>query len=321
MERLTSVKSTCLKINYDLDSLLFAYVMSKNKENFYITFSTNCPNQLVKRENNKFLIIEGSEVNIGKNAFCSLLSLENLLEVLIGITYSSIFERRPFTEDEKNIINESKKYGAIVENNVKFINYKELPIFLSLILTIDPYILGVSGNKNAALSIIKELGISETARIEEIDEPKLNSLLFRIISNILKYNSKFTRDDLFSDRIYYEKYDILELTFALAYSLDTIGSSEVFKFVYYNKYGDVILDRYRRELTKGFEIRDFEDKGSYYIVTSELKSPLLLSLILRQLGKIKSEKPLYIKINNELYTSRYFVKSLKEGLMKIEGKN
>ncbi|MEM0173336.1 MAG: single-stranded DNA exonuclease [Sulfolobaceae archaeon] len=324
LEKFSSLKSNCLKVNYDLDSLLFAYIISKEfKDSFYITFTSNCPNQLLKKDNNKILIIEGNEINIGRNSFCTLLPIttENFLGVLVGIMYSSIFERRQFTEEERSIINNSKNYGIVVENSIKLINYKELPVFLSLILTIDPYIVGVSGNKASALSIIRELNISETAKLEELDEPKLNSLLYRIVSNILKYNPKFTREDLFSERIFYERYDILELAIALAYSLDIIGSSEIFKFIYYNKYIDIIIDGYRKDLSKDFEIKEFEDKGSYYVVSSELRSPLLLSLILKQMGKIKSEKPIYIKIDNELYTTRYFMKSQKEGLIKIESKN
>jgi ribosomal protein S13 len=321
---ITSKSTGCVKIPYDLESIVFALIISKySKGNSIISFNSECDFRIEKKDNNKFLKFENNEIPLGKNSLITLLPIsdEDLTLLISTIIASSIIERRILSEDEKQYISSSASLGAQIEKNIRLPGYKELPLFISLMNSIDPYIPGISGNRISALSVLKELNIHETAKLEELDEAKLNSLLYRIISSILKYNTKFSREDLISDRIFYMKYDTLEVAFALIYNFDVYGSVEIFKAINYPKYLDTIIDKFRIEFSKGYNIGNVEEKNSHYLVETSLKSPLIVYIILRQIQKIKGFKPIYIKIDDKVYTSRYFIGGTEEGLLKIDYKS
>jgi hypothetical protein len=248
------------------------------------------------------------------------ITAEDVLPITSCIVTSTIVDRRPFSEWELEIIKEMEKFDITNEKNLKIPAYKTLPLFLSLMFSLDPYIPSISGNRENTINLIKEINTSEIAKLEDLNESQLNTLLFRIISTIVKENPKFTRDDIITDRFFYLDYDILELAFSLIYSFDTIGSNEILQFVLSSSYAEALISRFRQTLSKGFSINLVENKQSYYIVeTVNFNSPFLVQIILLQLQKIRRDKMIVIKDNDKLYTSRFFIPSIKkEGLIKID---
>jgi hypothetical protein len=313
----------CVKAHYNVDELIFSFLLAKYaKGDFSLSFTLdNCNVKLNATSQGKSISFKGREYFIGWSAFSSIfpISVDDIIPILTGIFSSLEIERRGLTEFERNIINDMVNLGVIIEKNLKLPNYKNLPLFFSITTSIDPYIPEMSGNREVTIKNLKEIGINETDKLEEIDEKKTNTLIFKLITNILKINQKFTRDDLVTDRVYYLEYDSLELALASLYFLDVKGIGDIFQLVITPNYAELLTSKYREEIGKGFKIGNIVEKGSYVIVESDLKSPLLLHLILLQQGKARKDKPVYVKSNDGVYTSRYFnPTSLKEGLIKVE---
>ncbi|BFH72664.1 hypothetical protein SJAV_06080 [Sulfurisphaera javensis] len=323
--RILSESETCIRISYTPDDLIFAFLVLKYGKQNSISFTSNeCKIELITNDAGKIIKINNQQFYIGRNAFTSIfpVSTDDVLPILAGITTSMILERRNYTELELDIINNDLvKLGVITEKNLKIPNYKSLPLFFSLMLSFDPYIPEVTGNRENSIKMLKEINISETDRLEDIDEAKLNSLVYKIISNTLKINPRFSRENLITDRAYYLEYDSLELALSLIYFLDLKGSGDLFQFTISPNYAETIIYKFRDELSKGFFIKNVEETNNYYIVETNLKSPLLIQLILLQMNKIKRNKPIIIKLPEGFFTSRTQVLKIKEGLNKVEDLN
>lgn len=319
-----SKDSLCLSVYYSIEPILFSFIISKNTKNSFILsfIPEECETQIRLDSNGKWIIDDKKKYFLGQNSFCSYLPItaEDVLPITSCIVTSTIVDRRPFSEWELEIIKEMEKFDITNEKNLKIPAYKTLPLFLSLMFSLDPYIPSISGNRENTINLIKEINTSEIAKLEDLNESQLNTLLFRIISTIVKENPKFTRDDIITDRFFYLDYDILELAFSLIYSFDTIGSNEILQFVLSSSYAEALISRFRQTLSKGFSINLVENKQSYYIVeTVNFNSPFLVQIILLQLQKIRRDKMIVIKDNDKLYTSRFFIPSIKkEGLIKID---
>ena len=319
--QIISMDKTCIKISYTLDDLIFAFLLFKLGKLTAISFtSDDCEIKLTTEASGRFIEMGEKQNFIGANSYTSIIpaSIDDTLPILAGITSRSVLERRKYTDVELEILNDLTKFGVILEKNLKIPNYKNLPLFFSLLLSFDPYIPDISGNRENAVKALKEINIAETDRLDEIEEAKLNSLIYKIISNILKINPKITRDDIIADRAFYLEYDSLELTFALIYFLDLKGVGDIFQFVMTPNYAETLIAKFREEVGKGFYINNVNETRNYYLVETNLKSPTLVQLILLQTGKIKKNKPVYVKTEDGIYTSRIQVNNLKEGLNKIE---
>jgi len=100
--------------------------------------------------------------------------------------------------------------------------------------------------------------------------------------------------------------------------MDTIGSKYLIQFSLNPSIIGILIDKFRENIAKGFKINVIDNKGKYYIVDSELKSPTLMSILLQQIEKNKITKTIVIKDNDRYFTSRYFLSSEEEGLIKID---
>ena len=313
--------SKCIKVPYNPDAIIFSFLVSKySSEEFSLTFKEECPVKLSITPTGRVIKMFGREYNIGNNSFSSIfpISVDDLIPILAGMFSSIVLERRQMTEYESNVVSQMEKFGVTVEKNVKIPNYKNLPLFSSLTMSIDPYIPGISGNREEAIKALKEIGISETDRLEDLDEAKINTLLMKIASIVMKFNPRFDRNDLITDRVYYMEYDTLELAFSVLYFLDLKGVGDLFQLVYTPNYAETLVTKFRNEMVKGFKINGINETSQYYLVDSTLKSPILLQLIFLQQGRVRRDKPIYVKLEDGVYTSRYFLDLGKEGLVKVD---
>ncbi|BDB97192.1 single-stranded DNA exonuclease [Saccharolobus caldissimus] len=316
----------CISTYYSPDPILFSYIISKYIKNLFILSfnSKNCEIELKMDNNGKWLLDNknGKKYFLGQNSYCSYLSIttDDVLPTLTGIISSTIVERRKLTEWELNIIKDLGNLGVIVEKNLKIPGYKTLPLFLSLMLSIDPYIPGLTGNRENTINMIKEINLNEVTRLDELNESQLNTLLFRIISLIIKENPKFSRDDIITERVFYLDYDILELAFSAIYFFDTIGSSELLQLSLSSSYAEILIDKFRQTFSKGFTLNLIDSKQSYYLIEAKnFDSPLMAQLIFLQLQKIRKDKIIILKRGDNYYTSRYFIKIHdREGVVKID---
>ncbi|AWR94856.2 hypothetical protein [Acidianus brierleyi] len=325
IESLYNEKSLCVKIPYTPDSIIFSSLLMKYfNGDFAISFSSlNCEVQLLQNEQGKWINSNDKQVFLGNSAFSSILPLskDDLLPILSGISISSFLERRKTSEWENKIIEKAKAMGVTVEKNVKIPAYNELPLFLSLMLSFDPYLPQITGNRENAINFIKELGVNETTKLSELNETQLNTFLYKIMTIAIKLNPRISRDDIISDRIFYFNYDLLEVSLALIYFMDIIGSKYLIQFSLNPSIIGILIDKFRENVAKGFKIDILDNKGKYYIVDSELKSPTLISIFLQQIEKNKIIKTIVIKDNDTYLTSRYFLSSEEEGLIKIDIKD
>ncbi|AAY79596.1 hypothetical protein [Sulfolobus acidocaldarius] len=319
-------KPLCVKSSYTIDSLIASFLLGKYAHSsFMLTFNSECPVKLEQNSNGDRLIkFKDKTYFLGSTSFSSIfpLSSEDLLPMIIGIVSSLIVERRELTNVEKSVIEDMKNLGVSVEKNLKIPNYKNLPLFFSLTISFDPYIPGMSGNREGTIKALKEIGINETERLEEINETKLNTLLYKITNSVIKVNPKFSRNDLITDRILYMDYDSLELAFSAMYFLDLKGVGELFQVVMTPSYSETLITRFRDEMARGYRVDSIVDFSRYYLISTDLKSPLLAYIIYSQQGKVKRDKPVVLKNGEIMYTSRYFMPySSKEGLIKVENKD
>lgn len=319
--QLINMDKTCVKLSYTLDDLIFSFLLFKYGKQIGTSFSSDdCEVKLITSTSGKFIDIQGKQTFIGLNSFTSILpvSIDDTLPIMAGITSSTILERRKYTDLEIDVLNDLTNFGATLEKNLKIPNYKNLPLFFSLLLSFDPYIPDVTGYRENAIKMLKEINIAETDRLEDVEEAKLNSLVYKIVSNILKVNPKITREEIIVDRAYYLEYDSLELAFALIYFLDIKGIGDIFQFVISPNYAETLIHKFREDLGRGFRINNISETTNYYLVETDLKSPTLVQLILLQTGRIKRAKPVLVKSDSGVFTSRFQINTLKEGLNKVE---
>ncbi len=321
IESLYNEKSLCVKIPYTPDSIIFSSLIMKYfNGDFAISFSSDCEVQLIQNEQGKWISRKDKQVFLGNSAFSSILPLskEDLLPILSGIFTSTFLERRKNTEWENSIIEKAKTMGTTVEKNIKIPAYNELPLFLSLMLSFDPYLPQITGNRENSINFIKELGVNETTKLSELNETQLNTFLYKIMTIAIKLNPRISRDDIITDRIFYLNYDLLEISLALTYFMDIVGSKYLIQYSLNPSIIGIFIDKFRENIAKGFKLDIIDNKGKYYIIESDLKSPTLISIILQQIEKNKINKAIVIKDNNIYITSRYFLSSEEEGLVKVD---
>ncbi|ARM76359.1 single-stranded DNA exonuclease [Acidianus manzaensis] len=320
VETLNKKEEFCIKIPYTPDSIIFASLLLKYTEkNFGISYSNDCQIELKIDTSGKSIKVLNNEIFIGNSSFTSILPVttEDILPIISGITSDCILSRRNYTDWELQLFNNMTNLGVKVEKNLKIPGYTDLPLFLSLMESFDPFIPDITGNRENSIKTVTELGINELAKLNELSEGQLNTLLFKITSLIMKINPKISRDDIITDRIFYLNYDSLELAFVIIYFLDTIGSKSIINFTLNPSIIDSMREKMREKITKGFNISIIEENKKYYIVDSNLDSPKLLQIILLQ-QNIKKDKPIAIKKNGKEYTSRFFTNTTEEGLIEIE---
>lgn len=77
-------------------------------------------------------------------------------------------------------------------------------------LSIDPYLPELTGNRENSIKLVKELGENETSKLEELNETQRNTLAFRMLASMSKYRQA-TSEDIIVSRIFLMEYDILEM--------------------------------------------------------------------------------------------------------------
>ncbi|MGC9105222.1 MAG: single-stranded DNA exonuclease [Thermoprotei archaeon] len=316
---------SCVKATYDIDSLLFAFILStQGNRQTAITFGKgeNCELSLVKgKDGGKRVILEGDELILGRSSFSSLVPVNSglVLPILLGMFASSVMERRQLTQLEEARLEEATQASRdlTVEDGFKLPNYKHLPLFSSLTLSIDPYFPGISGNRQGAEAVLRELKIDLTANLESLSDAQKNSLGYRLVLTAQKHNPTFSNSDLFGRRAFLKDLDLLELTFASMYVLDTLGPGYLFQTVNDPHFAEVLVHIFRDEVGRGFKIDAVTERNNAVVVETNLKSPLLVRQILLQAGKLRPDKVVAISVGSEVYTSRYFTNSGKEGLIRI----
>ncbi|NON62352.1 hypothetical protein [Acidianus sp. RZ1] len=320
IESINRNKEICISTPYDPDAMMFSALILKYMESQAgVSFSsTDCEVTVAITPQGRTIKYNNSEVFIGQSALTSVLpfTAEDILPILAGIGSSVFLERRRLTEWEISMLKKAENLGITIEKNFRIPSYKELPLFLSLMESIDLFIPEITGNRDNAIRAVKELGVDELTKLEELNETQLNTLLFKIITLIMKFNSKVNRDDIISDRVFYLNYDLIELGVVTTYFMDVVGSKIILQSALSPSIFSILIEKFRNELSKGFSFDLTEDK-KFYIVEGNLKSPKIAQVILLQLQKIKKEKPIAIKIKNELLTSRFFMDG-KEGLKQVE---
>jgi len=196
IEAIYNEKSICIKIPYTPDSIIFSSMLMKYfNGDFAISFTSNCEVQLLQNEQGKWINTHDKQVFLGNSAFSSILPLskDDILPILSGISISSFLERRKTSEWENKIIEKAKNMGATVEKNIRIPAYNELPLFLSLMLSFDPYLPQITGNRENSINFIKELGINETTKLSELNETQLNTFLYKIMTVAIKLNPRISR--------------------------------------------------------------------------------------------------------------------------------
>lgn len=321
LQSINKKEELCIKIPYDPDSIIFASLIIKYTENVAgISFSSDCQIQLKSESTGKTIKIFNNEIFIGNSSFTSLLPIttEDILPILGSISADCILQRRNFSNWELELFRNMENLNVKLEKNLKIPAYNELPLFMSLMESLDPYIPEITGNRENSIRTVNELGVNELTKLQELSDAQLNTLLFKIISLILKINPKVTRDDVITDRVTYLNYDSLELGFALIYFLDTLGSKILVEFSLNPSLGGILIEKFREKIMKGFDVKIIEENKKYYVVESELKSPKLLQLVLLQRQNIRKDKPILVKDGNKLYTSKFFINSEDEGLIEVD---
>ena len=309
-------KTLCVKIPYDPDSVIFSALLTKyfNGE-VAVTFSSDCQLTLNKGDIGNSVAYRGVEVFVGSSAFSSLLPLtvEDLVPILAGIFSDVLLRRRKPSDWEQRILNNAENLGVIREKGLKIPAYREVPLFLSLFYSLDPFVPDISGNPVNALKLVKELNGNEFTKLSDLDESKLNTLLFRLVSSLVKVNPKATREDVIDDRYFYNNYDSLELGMSVLYVMDTQGSPILFDAVMNTSLFWTFVEWLRGLLSRGFNVQVSEE-GNRYVVDSNL-SPILAYIVLRQAGKAKDRRPVYLRRGEKFVSSRFFLNSPEEGLI------
>ncbi|WP_054845084.1 hypothetical protein [Sulfuracidifex tepidarius] len=191
---LTQKENTLICANsFDVDSLILSSLIMKYSSGYaFISFSPSeqCDLFLRNETAGRWIEVQSKKYFIGKTSFSSFfsLSVNDILSILTGIMTSAVQERRQLSEIEKNLVMNSQSLGVTIENNLKIPNYKQLPLSISLMLSLDPYLPEITGNRVNAMKLVKELGGGETLKLEELNETQLNTLLFRIIGSMSKYS-------------------------------------------------------------------------------------------------------------------------------------
>jgi len=314
---------SCVRAVYDVDALLFSFVLAiEAKRQTVISFGEGEGCELILTENRegRKLTLNKQDYFLGKSAFSSLVRPDERthLAALLGVHAASLFDRRQFTHLEEARLNGvASTWGAIVEEGPKLPNYKNLPLFTSLTFSFDPYFPGISGIRSGAEAVLKELKIDLTAALENLTEGQKNSLFYRLVLTAQKHNPNFSNLDLFGKRVFVKDVDLLELAFASMYVLDVSGSGYLYQLVEDGSFAEVITSVFREEMAKGFKIEEITERSDAIVVKTNLRSPLLVRQILAQAGKVKMDKTVAVSLEGVTYTSRAFVNSPSEGLIKI----
>ncbi|AEB94509.1 MAG: hypothetical protein QXR57_07745 [Metallosphaera sp.] len=301
-------REICVSGPYDPDFTIFAGLIAKYfKGDMGFSFSSECEVRAEKRESGNFLVIDGSETYLGNSSFSSLhpLTSEDLVPILAGISSDALLYRRGLTNWEENLLLKAEELGVSSERTLNVPGYHEIPLFLSLTYSVNLSIPDITGNRENSLKLVNELGGNEFTKLSELDESQLNSLIFRLISLISKFNPKISREDLITPRYLYHSYDSLELGLVSVYVLDRRGYQALFDLTLNHSLYGVMIASFREVLGRGFsfEVKEEADK---YVVNSQLESPLLAYLALKQQGKIRGRKPVYVVNGDKVFTSRFF---------------
>ena len=312
----------CIRANYDIDSLVFSFILSKRAQvPLAVSFSkdSDCELILARNREGNSLAFNKTTYYIGRTSFTSILepAKDDIVPYAVAILFSLVYERRGPSELEAKRVEALKGFGLESENGPKLLGYHELPLFTSLTITIDPYIPEVSGNRNGAEGVLKELKIDLTSKFDELSDAQRNSLLYRIAVSMQRFNPNVTSSDIIAERYFVDGMDLLELTYASMLALDLIGASAIYEFIANPSFSRALISLYREEMGKGFSLGEVSEKGNAIYVSTNLKSPLLVRQILVQGGKLKGDKTVIIKNGDRAYTSRFFMDSDKEGLIRV----
>ncbi len=307
--------------SFDVDSLTLSSLVMKYSSGYtFISFSSSEQCDLVLRNETagRWIEVQSKKYFVGKTSFSSFfsLSVNDLLSILTGVMTSAVQERRQLSEIEKNLIMNSQSLGVTIENNLKIPNYKQLPLSISLMLSLDPYLPDISGNRVNAIKLVKELGGDEALKLEDLNETQLNTLMFRILGSMSKY-TQATRDDVIASRIFYMEYDLLEMVFVSLYELDVHGAGKIIEMVFNPSFAEVMVDEFRSNAIKGFSFNVKEGKSIYKVETS-LMSPQLAHLVILQ-QKMKN-KPVVVVQGDKKFSSKFFFPELDgKGLAQVDG--
>ena len=315
-------EAKCIRANYDVDSLTFAFLIAKRSGSpLAVSFSedNDCEVILTRNRERNSVTFNKTTYYIGKSSFTSLLepSREDVVPYLNGILFSITYDRRNPSEIEAKRLEALKSMGVEVETGPKFLSYRDLPLFTSLTITVDPYVPEVSGNRNGAEGVLKELKIDLTSKFVELTDAQKNSLLYRLVVSIQKVNPSIASSDIITERYLVDGIDSLELAYASMLALDLIGSPAIYELVVNPSFAKALISLYREEMGKGFYLGEVTERGNTVYVTTNLRSPLIARQILVQTGKLKGEKVVAVRNGERAFTSRFFMKGEKEGLTRV----
>ncbi len=309
--------------SFNLDSLIISSLVMKysNGVSFLSFENTEGCDLLLKNEPaGRWLEMGSRKYYLGNTSFSSVfsLSMDDVLPILTGVLGSALQERRQLTDIEKSLIQNSDTLGVTIETNLKIPAYKQLPLFVSVMLSIDPYIPDMTGSRENSVKLVRDLGVNETTKLEELNDAQLNSLIYRIVASVSKYR-QYTGNELKVTRIFFMEYDLLEVVFASLYHMDIYGSKSIFEMVFNPSFAEVMIDEFRSQAMKGFSFNVREEKN-VYVVDTQLMSPQLAHLVAIQM-KSKS-KPVLIARGNKYFSSRFFFpKRSEEGLVQVDDVN
>jgi len=292
---------------YDPDAMLLAFTLAGIYKRISISWNGGDGDLILGSSSERSISILGESYNIGHSSFSSIVPLSfNLLPVqLSGMQISWLLERREPTPWEFNVLKGSERGGVRLEKGPRLPAYHMLPLQYSILMSMEPFFLGISGNKEASATLVREIGGDDTTYLKDLQESQLSTLLDRL--------SKASMGrPVVSTRIFINDVDLLELAMAIIYFFDLKGTAVCYKVANYDNYHKELLQRYRRSLSTGFQV-SWHKEDSKLIVNTNLRSPLLMKVSIGDLEVSFVE----LELPDGKYSSRYFNKFQGEGLVKL----
>ncbi|BBD73948.1 hypothetical protein HS1genome_2337 [Sulfodiicoccus acidiphilus] len=305
ISHLKNVELVKLSIPYDPDAMTFSFLVSKLVKRTSISWRGTEGDVILRKGERKTIMISGTVYDIGRSSFSSLVpvSFEDVEAQLAAFSASWMIERREATQWELKIVRGMEKGGVKVEKGLRLPAYNDIPLYSSILMSVNPLLMSISGNREASLKLVKEVGGDETTYLRDLSEERLKRLVEKL--------SQFTNEQLISTRIFVNEKDVMELGLGLLYFFDVEGSTVPFRIVHVSGYSRYLISRYRRELVGGFQL-ECRKEGGTLVVKTGLRSPLFAEVACPEKGE-----QVLLETPSGLFSSRYFLEFEGEGLVRV----